>query len=105
MQEVLYGVRATTLVDATTLVANTISEKPIACYNGDYGSYSRFGDYMQEHIKVIQNEDMYDGEPAVGGADEWKFVILLQRARDDSQFLIALDARPKSFVKLKSTMY
>lgn len=101
----LFGVRANTLDEANGLAERAVGEKSLACENSNYGDYYRFGDYRAECLKVIQNEDMYDGLPCHENGKEYKFIILLQEAPVDSNYLLALEKHPESFVKLESKTY
>jgi hypothetical protein len=105
MLEVMYGVKANTLDEANALVQMVTGEISVGCESGNHGDYYRFGSYLAENIRVIQNEDMYDGETAVDGADDWKLVVILERSNPDSKYLAALDSAPTTFVKLKSETY
>jgi hypothetical protein len=105
MLEVMYGVKAESLDEANALVEKVTGEKSIGCENSNHGDYYRFGSYLAENIEVIQNEDMYDGEPAFIEAEVWKFIVILVNSSPESKYLAALDSAPTTFVKVKSQTY
>jgi hypothetical protein len=101
----IFGVRAMSLNDATLLAEKVIGQKFESRNNGDFGNYSQFGENRFEHLRIIQNEDMYDGEVLFTVAKNWTYVLLLEQAPIGSRYLAALEAHSEHFVKLEAKTY
>jgi hypothetical protein len=101
----VFGVRASNLDEANAIVQKVMPTEGLDCDNGNYGRYFRYGHFLSEKLKVLKNEDIYDGEPVVAEANSWKFVALLEGAEPDSKFLAALNSRPDEIVKIYVKTY
>ncbi|MFA5951351.1 MAG: hypothetical protein WC807_13815 [Hyphomicrobium sp.] len=58
-----------------------------------------------EEIRVIKNEDVYDGEPVVDAGSEWKIVVTLAGPSTDTAWLEALKKATERFTPLLTEPY
>lgn len=65
------------------------------------GDYYLFESSDEEELSVVNNVDLYDGEPILTSTPEWKVALRLEGTTKESPILRGLESAPDRFVKLK----
>lgn len=103
---VKYSVKAQDLEEARAWVWETTgleAEARESSYWG--GDYYLFGTSAGEELKLINNVDIYDGEPVVGDLPDWKIALLFNGPDPASPVLQLLEKNADRFVKLSEAEY
>jgi hypothetical protein len=69
---------------------------------GDY--YAFYGQHG-EHLRIVTNEDVYDGEPVTSAPSSWKIVLQIEEAESTSLFLEPLVSDTVHFKVLERVVY
>ena len=99
-----FGVKTDDLEEARiwVIAATGLRAEPRESSNwgGDYYAYHGSAG---EKLRLISNRDVYDGEPIVGGCDEWKIVLTVEVEGDSSNVLTSLERGDKHFVMVAAS--
>ena len=96
-----FGVKATRVEDSFVWVEQATGLAAVGRESTDWGGVYYFFDGPNgEKIRLLSNRDIYDGEPVVGGADDWLVVLALDDVPESSPIVTALIADTQHFVRL-----
>ena len=96
-----FGVKATKVEDSFGWVEQATGLVAVERESTDWGGVYYFFDGPNgEKIRLLSNRDLYDGEPVVGGADDWLVVLALDDVPENSPIVTSLIADAQHFVRL-----
>ncbi len=94
-----FGVKTNDVEEAALWVAQTTGLIGVARESSDKGgNYYSFDSPDHEELWVVSNRDVYDGEPVIDGADDWKIAIMIWNASERSPVVRGLLNDPDHFV-------
>ena len=97
-----FGVKSVDIEEAHVWVVEATALGAEARESSDWGgNYYSFEGPAGERLRMLNNKDVYDNEPVVGGCDSWEVVLIVENTTGDSKIVQSLESDKAHFSRIK----